>query len=474
MFFVLSPDMFHNRSESEYYTIIEDASGIVAKTQVKTSGVVIGKVLAVRLDGNQSRIDFSVYSDIKIPVGSEVVIREKGLLGDVFLEVIRAEDKGDHLETGAFIPPAQDQVSISKLITIANTIGKDIKKITSSFADVVGGEEGKENIGSIVTDVREVASLLRGILSENRGELKTIVSNFEKASTSFDDIMSGKKESFAKIVDNIKDVSEALKETLKDDNRQKIDRILASLDEAVGDIKAIAQKINSGEGTLGRLVNDETMIAEVEGAVKDIRELVSPAKKMQVEVDFRGEYKGNSRSQSYASLLLKPRPDKYYLVGITDVGEEEEDVQRDIIPVEEPDPNATSSTRYRERSVKSKNLRFNLQYAQRWNWAQFRFGLFETTGGFASDLFFFNDKLQFTVEGFDFRRNRRRNFGHLKAYTNFHFFNKHIYATIGADDLTRKRDDTGKQTSPLYFLGAGFRFTDEDLKSLFGVASSAL
>ena len=472
MFFVLSPDTFQSASDHDYFTIIDDAGGIVVKTQVKTNGVVVGKVKNVRLDGNQSRIDFSVRSDIKLPRGSEVQIREKGLLGDVFLEIVRGEDKGDYLKDGEFLPPAKDQVSISKLVNVANAIGKDIKKITGTFADIMGGEEGRKNVASIINDVRDVAASLKSILSENRTEFKNIMTNLDRTTSVLEEVVAGKKHDLAAIVTNIRQITETLKEVLRPENRERIDRILASLDSTGSDIKTIAAKINNGEGTLGRLVNDDKMINDFEGAVKDLRGLIAPAKRMEVQVDFHAEYAGNSRTQGFIDLIIKPRPDKFYLIGITDVITTEKEVFYETLPPEkgQADASATTATRYKKSTFERNALRFNVQYAQRWFFAQLRFGLFQTTGGLATDLYFFNDRLKYSFEAFDFRKSSERNFARLKTYASILFFN-HVYAMVGADDLTRL-DRNGRKTSPLYFFGGGFNFTDEDLKSLFGLAAA--
>lgn len=475
MFFILSPDLFRTHSENHFFTVTQDASGIVSKTQVKTNGVVVGKVQSVQLEGNQSRIDFSVRSEVKLPRGSEIQIREKGLLGDVFLEIIRGEDRGDYLKDGEFLPPSKDQVSISKLVSIANSIGKDIKRITSSFADVIGGEDGRRNINSIVTDVRDLASSLKSILSENREGFKHIISNLERTTTSLDSVVTGKKGDIAEFVTNLKEVTESLRIVLRPDNRDKMDRILASFDSSSNDLKSIAKKINDGQGTLGRLVNDDKMINEFQAAVKDLRGLVAPARRMRVAVDFKAEYRGNSRTQGYISVMLQPRPDKYYLIGITDVVESEKDTFIEKLPPSpgEISPDAITSERYHRTTVERRSIRFNVQYAQRWYFAQLRFGLFETTGGIAGDFFLLDDNIRFSLEAFDFRRTSQRNFGRLKAYASILFFN-HIYAMVGADDLTRKDPSTGKKAKPYYFMGAGFNFTDEDLKSLFGLAARAI
>lgn len=468
MFFVLTPDIFTSRNEERYYTVIEDAGGIVNKTQVKTSGVVVGKVISVALEGTQSRINFAVDSSVKLPRGTEVMIREKGLLGDVFLEVVRSEDKGDYLKAGDFIPPAKNQISISKLITIANSIGTDIKKITGNMADVLGGEEGKKNIGSIVTDVRDVAGMLKAILSENKNGFRNIIANLEQTTHSLNGVVSNKKEDLSDIIGNFKEVSEGLKEVLKTDNRNKLDRILTALEGAT-------TKINSGQGSIGRLINDEKMADEFEGAVKDLRSMLSPAKKMQIAVDFHGEYKGQSRSQAYFNIMLKPRPDKYYLLGVTDTFESQRDTFIEKLPPRsgETSPDALSSSRYHRSTVERPSIRFNVQYAQRWGFGQFRFGLFESTGGLAGDFFLLEDTIQLTFEAYDFRKADQRNFARLKTYASILFFN-HLYAMFGADDLTRRDPNTGKKQSPYLFMGAGFRFTDEDLKGLFGLAASRL
>ena len=217
------------------------------------------------------------------------------------------------------------------------------------------------------------------------------------------------------------------------------------------------------------------MADEFEGAVKDLRTLLAPAKKMQVGVDFHGEYRGNARTQAYFNVMLKPRPDKYYLLGVTDVLVREKDSFIEKLPPRdgETSPDAVSSSRYHRTVVERQSIRFNVQYAQRWGLGQFRFGLFESTGGIAGDFFLLEDTLQLTMEAFDFRKADQRNFARLKTYASILFFN-HIYAMFGADDLTRKNPNSGKKESPYLFMGAGFRFTDEDLKGLFGLATKAL
>ena len=75
----------------QYYTLLEDASGILTKTHVKTNGVNIGSVSAITLTENSTRIDIDIEENITIPTGSTAVVRSVGFLGDKFIEIVRAK-----------------------------------------------------------------------------------------------------------------------------------------------------------------------------------------------------------------------------------------------------------------------------------------------------------------------------------------------------------------------------------------------
>ena len=346
-------------------------------------------------------------------------------------------------------------------------------------------------MADIVTDVKAVANNLRGLLEENRPGIREIVSNFKEASDTISGVLGtdAAEADLQNIISNVKlavadlrDFSASIKEATRKENIERLDSILARFDTTMEDVELaaknvrnVAEKVDKGEGTIGRLLSDDETLNEFEAAVKDIREVLSPAVKLKTAVDFHSELREDESTQHYFNVLLRTRPDKFYLLGFTDVTERRIETQTEDIEVQEPSDDATAAKRIRERIEDRKQIRFNLQLAKRWYFFQLRFGLFETTGGFAGDLFFFDDRVRFTVEAFDWRRrNLLRRTAHVKAYMSVLFF-KHIYGLIGVDDITRLDPDTGKvNKKPNYFVGAGLNFDDEDLKAIFGTAALAL
>lgn len=453
MFFFLSPEMFQDQSTTTYYTIVKNASGIVAKTHVKTNGVIVGKVTDIELETNRTKISFAIASSVKIPMGSMVSIREKGLLGDVFLEIIRANDEAGHyLEPGGLIPHSSKEANLSNLIDMASSIGDDVKAITSSLAHSLGGESGKDKVASFINNLLSTAESAKTIAQENRQDIRELIVN-------------------------LRQVSATVKSLLDEKQNGKIAQIIDKLDKTMTSVNLVMERIEKGQGTIGKLVNTDETLSEVNGMLKDLRELVAPASRLEVTVDYHGELRQDRIAQHYFNAYLQTRPDKFYLIGLTDsrVTTREttyENIEGRTSEDAIPDPQGANPRSIRERIEERKSLRFNLQFGKRWGNVQMRFGLFESSGGIASDVFFFGDRARWSFEAFDWNNQSRfRRTAHFKTFATVLFF-KHLYALVGIDDLSRLDIATNKaERRPLYYFGLGLSFRDEDLKSLLGAAA---
>ncbi len=451
LFFAINPDMFSDKKNKTYQTRIKNAAGIVAKSHVKTNGVSVGKIVSVELDANDTKVTFEVDANVPIPKGSTVSIKSVGFLGDSHLAVLRVPDSGDYIEDGGFIAEAENKTDLNGLIEVAGGVATDIKKITANLADSLGTDEGKKKIEDIVDSIRDATVAAKGILVDNRDDIRKFVSN--------------------------------LSEVLNDDNRDRIDRIIASFDASMEEVKSATKNINlisarveNGEGTLGQLINNDEALEELKGAIKDVREILAPATKLEIEVASHVEARKDQSSQAYFNLVFKTKPDRFYLLGFTDLAVEEE--ERTFVDASSEIPEGEKYDRRERILTKTKKaMRFNVQFGKRWGPLAMRFGLFESTGGVGSDLYLVSDKLRFTVEAFDWqgKRNLVRRVAHLKTYASILFFN-HIYVLAGIDDPLKykKRGDASTLQTSNWFMGAGITFNDEDLKAIFGTAALAL
>jgi len=454
----VEPERFESARSQTYYTILKDASGIVTKTHVKTNGVVVGKVSGVRLlaDESSTRIDFEIDDGVRIPVGSKLEIRTVGLLGDKFIEIIRTEGSAEgFIPNGGFIPKATTGVELNELLSIAGAIAKDIKRITGTLADTIGQGEGGDKLQNILDNFEGITQNLNSLLADNRSDVRAVVANLKTSTSAIKDLVSGENEGrLTRILDSFDQSMSDVKETTKN-------------------IKLISDKVQNGEGTIGKLLTEDKTIAEIQGAIKDIREIMAPATKLKIGLDYHGEARRDKNFQNFFNIQLKTRPDRFYLIGLTDSPYAVEDVTTETLPPDEKFSENNNPRRERTSTLAYDRLRFNIQVAQRWHAAQLRFGLFESSGGLAADVFALRDRVSLSVEGseFKFTKNDVRRAAHLKTYLNVLFTN-HIYAMIGYNDPTRFNVETGEELGQdALFGGAGFNFDDNDLKAVFGTAA---
>ncbi|MBM4251743.1 MAG: MCE family protein [Deltaproteobacteria bacterium] len=464
MFFVLSPETFQNRAYVPYYSNLENAAGIVPKTQVKTAGVTVGKVKSVRLEDGKTRVEFEVDRNLKITDGSKIEIRSVGLLGDKHLEILRPAVDTELLPPGSLVPQSKQGKDLESMITVLSDISVDIKQITGSMAGVIGGDKGQrsiqkilDNIEAMSDDFRVTSNVIRRVVGDREKDFGSIVSD---------------------VRDTLRDLREAsrvVRGIASEENRDRINHVLAQFDQVMGDVQGsvrninlIAEKVEKGEGTVGKLINDDEMIEDLQGAIKDMRRILAPATKLTIDVDVRGEVRRDKTTQYWANILLRTRPDRYYLVGLSDRRFDTKDRRETVIT------GSNGETRTIESERKQSALRFDLQIAKRWYWLTLRGGLFQTTGGAGVDAHFFNDNLKLTTEVFDIDPNDssvRKN-ALVKVWASALFYN-HIYAMAGLNDITQVDPKTGKQRSLLEssFFGGGLTYNDEDLRAVFGTVA---
>lgn len=452
--FFVSPELFDRKEKKFYFTNLKDASGILVNTHVKTNGVNIGRVSDIALDDNNTRVQLELLKEVKIPQGSEVVVRTVGFLGDRYIDVVRPDGGGEPIAANSMIPPAKSSGDIAEVVGKIGGIADDLKKVTSNLAKVLGDEQGEKRMANIAENIEKLTESAKVMLAENRDNTRDLIKNF-------------------------RDVSASLKDITNEQNRIKIDRIIDTFDKSMNDVKAtaesarlISQKIEKGEGTIGKLINDDKTVEEIQGALRDIREVLNPVTKLQIAVDTHLENRRDESTQTYFNLRLTTRPDSFYILGFTNLPDRVRDTSTQTL---DGDPTGDNTVKIRERIKDDRQLRFNLQIGKRWKWLAARIGLFESTGGIAADTYFWKDRFRLSLEAFNFtsKDSDERRQTHLKAYASVLFFD-HLIAMAGIDDPTRYKVGTRTVDKKLnYFIGAGLTFNDQDLRSMFGLAAIA-
>ncbi|CPW07504.1 Putative Mce family protein [Mycobacteroides abscessus] len=90
-----------------YDALFTDASGLIVGNDVRISGVQVGKVEKIHLDGKNARITFNVLTDHPLYQNTTVAIRYQSLVGQRYVEIAQAPTPSAPLAAGTTIPLGQ-------------------------------------------------------------------------------------------------------------------------------------------------------------------------------------------------------------------------------------------------------------------------------------------------------------------------------------------------------------------------------
>lgn len=411
-----------------YWFDLQDASGLVENSAVKSAGIKIGVIDNIGLVDGKARIYITVSGDLKMKKSGYVELRSDGILGDRHIELIAGLVEDPDMEDGSQIMTAHERGSINSLMKEVGKISESIVQLTETLNKATGPD------GDTTTS------------------LGRIINNMEKLTADVADITGQNKTKVNEIVDNVHSLTAQLNKFIGDDSSegfsagwQKAVDSLARIDTSLKNIEEITGKINRGEGTIGRLVNDEETVEKINEAVGNFNDFVGGASQLETSFDFHTEYLTDAElTKSYLNIKIQPGLDRYYEVGIVDD-------PRGVIEDRDIDTSGTTTSSINQRTTFRNKVKFNALFAKNFYDFTVKGGLIENTGGLGIDYYLFRRDLKLSVEAFDFDEMV------LRAYLRYNIF-EGLYLIGGGDHL----GDDMRST----FIGAGIFITNDDLKFL--------
>jgi len=311
----------------------------------------------------------------------------------------------------------------------------------------------------ILRNFETISSEVRSLTTGEEGAVREIVANIQNITRDVRDVVGSLKQTVGSAPDGGEGAAMA-------NTRNMIDHLDASL----SNLEQITKRINEGQGAIGALVSDERLGQKLKETVEDVSDFASKLTRLQLEVGIKSEYLySQGSSKNSLGIKLIPRPDKYYLLELVD--DPRGYVTTDVIQRNPPGTELPATQTVR---TTRNQLKFSAQFAKRYYFATFRFGIIESSGGIGADLHFFNDALSIRTDAFNFASQDLR-FPRIRTAIRLQAF-QHLFATIGVDDILNRpvRDYATNNliTGRDVFFGGGVFFTDDDLKAVLTAAPS--
>ena len=411
------------------YADFSDAAGIRTKTRVQVNGLDVGRIDGIEHVRNSegrlmARVKLRVLKTYDVYDNALIKKVAESLLGDFRLDLDPGTPGHRQLAPEEIIPNVMSTSDLEAIQSELRQVATNVNRVTDSVAKVLAGPEGEGALRQILASVeRSVVAVeqttyaVRETVQSNQALVNQMIVDVHRFTNTLSDV-SGREGEIRQITGNLAQLTERLNtlagRLAEGEQGGDIGETVKNLRETTENLASATRKIDEGDGTMGRLVNDNELIDRVQETVDGASTLIGSLARLQTQVELRSEYivPFNSKSpyidtgvRTTLGLRLIPRPDKYYLIeAVSDVRGDQSRHQisrefRDgrtgeLIRTETED---NADTNYRA-------LKFSVEFAKRYYNATARFGIIENTGGVGANFHFFKDRLELRVDAFDFTR----------------------------------------------------------------------
>ncbi len=277
---------------------LSSAEGLVREAEVLVAGIPVGIVEDIRLEGGRAELTLRIRDDVELPRGTVGSLRTHGVLGEKYVELIPGPGPG-RLGDGERVLPGPPPGDLDRLISQFNGIAADVKRVTERLANVLGTPEAEQSLRDLIQGLRDASVGLKEIVEENRDTLARALANLEGLTADLRTLVNANREGVDEVVENTRQLTRTLADrtpaiadnlerltgrldAVVAENREDLRHTLANLraasekvSAALDEVEALVRAAGSPEGTLGRLIRDDSLYEELQGAASELRNVLA-------------------------------------------------------------------------------------------------------------------------------------------------------------------------------------------------------
>jgi phospholipid/cholesterol/gamma-HCH transport system substrate-binding protein len=249
--------------------IYDNVEGLAPSAAVTINGHKIGKVQSIHFTNDLSgklNVNMLIDSDFEFSKNSTAQLYEAGLIGGKAIAIIPAFDGAPNVESG-------DLLSSDVKPGLTDLVNQRLTPLQEKMETMmVSADTLLVNLNSLF-DAQTKSNIKSSI-----AELSTTIASFKSTSESLNDLVVDNSSSIGQTITNFNKISEDLTSLSTSLAAADFDTIMADLKSTISSFNQLLSAIENGEGSVGKLMKDEAVYNNLEGATKQLEELLEDMK----------------------------------------------------------------------------------------------------------------------------------------------------------------------------------------------------
>jgi phospholipid/cholesterol/gamma-HCH transport system substrate-binding protein len=252
------------RRQRVWMVHFEQTGGLAQSDEVQVNGIRKGDVQRVDLVSDGVLVHLALASDIGLTRDCVVSVRNVGLMGEKVI-FVTWRDTGVPYTPADTIPGLYEKGIPEVMAALGPAMGT-VSMLTQQLQSIAIELNQHGDITESMKNLRAASEGMRAAVQENRVALRQTLANFESASRTTKALTTDREAQLRAAMDHFASSAE------------KLDHLAGRLDSLRGSLQAVGNRIESGKGTLGKLVNDDRVYEDTRATLAELKALIADVK----------------------------------------------------------------------------------------------------------------------------------------------------------------------------------------------------
>ncbi|MFT2008891.1 MlaD family protein [Pontibacter sp. 13R65] len=260
--FLKGADLFS--STKTYYVVYDNVDGLTISNPVLLNGINVGRVQDMKLllkEGNTIMVEIEVMKDLQIGDSTIASLANSDLLGSKAIMLYLGNSSKTYNGGERLI--AYKESSIADMLSSKSVPVIDKVDTTLARVNRLLDSEAKGNVQDILVNVKETTAAVNDILHMNQRNIELITANLVQLTNS----LKQTERNINKLAGNMAEITDTLKQV-------EIRQLVHNANMAVSELQTTVAKLNSDQGSLGKLMNDEALYRNMSRSTESLNLLL--------------------------------------------------------------------------------------------------------------------------------------------------------------------------------------------------------
>jgi phospholipid/cholesterol/gamma-HCH transport system substrate-binding protein len=247
-----------------YFVEYKSVEGLAASAPVTLNGLIVGKVNSIKINEKTGflLVELQLKTDFPISKTSIASLYEPGLIGGKQIAIVPNFNDKELAVEGQFF---QSGIKLG----LTDKVGDQLAPLQEKLEKLLGNTDKLISGLNNVLDQKGQADIKLTL-----AELSQTVAEFHKLSTSVNDLLATNKTQINGVVTNLNKVSVNFSKISDSLNKADLGKTVKNLNTTLGRVDGIMRNLESGNGTLGKLLKDESFYQNIKTSTKELELLL--------------------------------------------------------------------------------------------------------------------------------------------------------------------------------------------------------